>query len=293
MASLADLVNLDLSDCTDKIIVEYLWVGGSGIDIRSKARTVNGPITDASQLPKWNYDGSSTGQAPGEDSEVILYPQAIFKDPFRRGDNLLVMCDCYTPQGVPIPTNKRHNAAKIFNTPKVAAEETWYGIEQEYTLLQKDVNWPLGWPIGGYPGPQGPYYCAAGADKAFGRDIVDAHYKACLYAGINISGINGEVMPGQWEFQVGPSVGIAASDQLWVARYILEVPALPSPESQPNEYGSMLILLDWLMVNCRGSLRLPGWCCPWTRSRSRATGTARARTPTTAPSRCGRPAGTR
>ncbi|VAH88331.1 unnamed protein product [Triticum turgidum subsp. durum] len=160
MASLADLVNLDLSDCTDKIIVEYLWIGGSGIDIRSKARTVNGPITDASQLPKWNYDGSSTGQAPGEDSEVILYPQAIFKDPFRRGDNLLVMCDCYTPQGVPIPTNKRHNAAKIFNTPKVAAEETWYGIEQEYTLLQKDVNWPLGWPIGGYPGPQGPYYCA-------------------------------------------------------------------------------------------------------------------------------------
>ncbi|CAM0872062.1 unnamed protein product [Alopecurus aequalis] len=222
MASLADLINLDLSSTTDKIIVEYLWVGGSGIDIRSKARTVNGPITDAKQLPKWNYDGSSTGQAPGEDSEVILYPQAIFKDPFRRGDHLLVMCDCYTPQGEPIPTNKRANAAKIFSNPKVAAEVTWYGIEQEYTLLQKDVNWPLGWPIGGYPGPQGPYYCAAGADKAFGRDIVDAHYKACLYAGINISGINGEVMPGQWEFQVGPSVGIDGADQLWVARYILE-----------------------------------------------------------------------
>jgi glutamine synthetase len=64
-------------------------------------------------------------------------------------------------------------------------------------LLQKDVKWPLGWPIGGYPGPQGPYYCGIGVDKAFGRDIVDAHYKACLYAGINISGINGEVMPGQ------------------------------------------------------------------------------------------------
>ncbi|CAH9133557.1 unnamed protein product [Cuscuta epithymum] len=132
------------------------------------------------------------------------------------------MCDAYTPAGEPIPTNKRHNAAKIFSNPDVLKEEPWYGIEQEYTLLQKNVNWPLGWPAGGFPGPQGPYYCGIGADKAFGRDIVDAHYKACLYAGINISGINGEVMPGQWEFQVGPSVGISAGDEVWVARYILE-----------------------------------------------------------------------
>ncbi|KAA3488447.1 glutamine synthetase cytosolic isozyme 1-like [Gossypium australe] len=132
------------------------------------------------------------------------------------------MCDTYTPAGDPIPTNKRFNAEKIFNHPDVAAEEPWFGIEQEYTLLQKDTKWPLGWPVGGFPGPQGPYYCGVGADKSFGRDIVDAHYKACLYAGINISGINGEVMPAQWEFQVGPATGISAGDQLWVARYILE-----------------------------------------------------------------------
>ncbi|KAH9707191.1 glutamine synthetase cytosolic isozyme 1-1 [Citrus sinensis] len=132
------------------------------------------------------------------------------------------MCDAYTPAGEPIPTNKRFNAAKVFGHPDVVAEEPWYGIEQEYTLLQKDINWPLGWPVGGYPGPQGPYYCGVGADKALGRDIVNSHYKACLYAGINISGINGEVMPGQWEFQVGPCVGISSGDQLWMARYILE-----------------------------------------------------------------------
>lgn len=192
------------------------------MDIRSKARTISGPVSDPSNLPKWNYDGSSTDQAPGVDSEVILYPQAIFRDPFRRGNNILVMCDCYTPSGEAIPTNKRFNAAKIFNNPVVASEETWFGIEQEYTLLQKEVKWPLGWPLGGFPGPQGPYYCAIGAEKAFGRDIVDAHYKACLYAGVNISGINGEVMPGQWEFQVGPSVGISAADEIWIARYILE-----------------------------------------------------------------------
>ncbi|XP_047315995.1 glutamine synthetase nodule isozyme-like isoform X2 [Impatiens glandulifera] len=222
MSLVSDLCNLDVTQITDKIIAEYIWIGGSGTDIRSKARTINKPVTDPAKLPKWNFDGSSTGQAVGQDSEVILYPQAVYKDPFRRGNNILVLCDAYTPSGEPIPTNKRHNAAKIFNHPDVAVEELWYGIEQEYTLLQKDVNWPLGWPIGGFPAPQGPYYCGAGANKAFGRDIVDAHYKACLFAGINNSGINAEVMPGQWEFQVGPLVGIDAADQLWVARYILE-----------------------------------------------------------------------
>ncbi|KAI3814821.1 hypothetical protein L1987_14466 [Smallanthus sonchifolius] len=217
-----DLLNLDVSPYTDKIIAEYIWIGGSGTDVRSKSRTLSKPVEHPSELPKWNYDGSSTGQAPGEDSEVILYPQAIFRDPFRGGKNILVICDAYTPQGEPIPTNKRAKAAEIFSDPKVVASVPWFGIEQEYTLLQPDVNWPLGWPVGGYPGPQGPYYCGAGADKSFGRDISDAHYKACLYAGINISGTNGEVMPGQWEFQVGPSVGIEAGDHIWCARYLLE-----------------------------------------------------------------------
>ncbi|CAI0449611.1 unnamed protein product [Linum tenue] len=165
------------------------------MDMRSKARTLSGPVSDPAKLPRWNYDGSSTGQAAGEDSEVILYPQVIFRDPFRRGNHhLLVMCDAYTPAGDPIPTNKRHAAANIFG--QIEAEEPLFGIEQEYTLLWKDSNRPLGWPLGGYPGPQGPYYCGIGADKAFGREIVDAHYNACLYAGVNISGINAEVMPG-------------------------------------------------------------------------------------------------
>ncbi|KAE8697666.1 Glutamine synthetase cytosolic isozyme 2 [Hibiscus syriacus] len=152
------------------------------MDLRRKARTLPAPVYDPKKLPKWNYDGSSTGQALGEDSEVILYPQATFKDPFRRGKNILVC-----------PLNCTYNAAKIFSHPQVLAEEPWYGIEKEYTLLKKDVKWPIGWPTGGYPGPQGPYYCGVGADKAFGRDIIDSQYKACLYAGINIIGINGEV----------------------------------------------------------------------------------------------------
>ncbi|XLR08673.1 glutamine synthetase leaf isozyme, chloroplastic [Arachis ipaensis] len=219
---LENLLNLDITPYTNKIIAEYIWIGGTGIDMRSKSRTIPSPVEHPSEIPKWNYDGSSTGQTTGVDSEVYLYPQAIFKDPFRGGDNILVICDSYTQEGEPIPTNKRRRAAEIFSHPKVVAEVPWFGIEQEYTLLQKNVKWPLGWPLGGYPGPQGPYYCGTGADKSFGRDIADAHYKACLYAGINISGTNGEVMPGQWEYQVGPCVGIEAADHIWCSRYILE-----------------------------------------------------------------------
>merc|ERR1719470_590070 len=66
------------------------------------------------------------------------------------------------------------------------------------------------------------YYCGVGANKVYGRDVVEAHYRCCLYAGIRISGTNAEVMPAQWEFQVGPTEGIDMGDDLWVARYLLE-----------------------------------------------------------------------
>jgi glutamine synthetase len=128
------------------------------------------------------------------------------------------MCDTYTPQGVPLPTNKRYPAKKIFDQNLDLAP--WYGFEQEYTLFETSKI-PFGWPECGFPSPQGPYYCSAGAENAFGRNIVEAHYRCCLYAGIQISGINAEVMPGQWEYQVGPAEGISAGDQLFMSRYIL------------------------------------------------------------------------
>lgn len=129
----------------------------------------------------------------------------MYPDPFRGGDNILVMCETYMSDGSPNAYNFRHDAALIM--AEHAKHEFWFGLEQEYTMLD-ETGWPYGWPTGGFPAPQGPYYCGNGAGKAFGRDIVDSHYKACLYAGINISGTNAEVMPGQWEYQVGPSVGI-------------------------------------------------------------------------------------
>ena len=92
-------------------------------------------------------------------------------------------------------------------------------IEQEYTFF-KDGR-PYGFPVGGFPAPQGGYYCGVGADEIFGRDIVEEHLDNCLAAGLAISGVNAEVMIGQWEFQVGPVGPLEVGDMLWLARWLL------------------------------------------------------------------------
>jgi len=112
------------------------------------------------------------------------------------------VCEGTRVESRPPKKNSINPTHLFFPHLQAAAEEPWFGIEQEYTLLNTHTKWPLGWPASGYPGPQGPYYCSAGAGAAIGRDIIEAHYKACLYAGINISGVNAEVMPAQWEYQV-------------------------------------------------------------------------------------------
>jgi len=197
-----------------KIIAEYIWIDG-GQDLRAKCRTLDNKPTKVEDLPEWNYDGSSTYQASTENSEIILKPCFYFPDPFRGGDNIMVLCETFMwadttyKNLVPTNTNFRHFAKKIFDANK--DEEPWYGIEQEYTILQDYTKFKThvhGWPGGGYPANQGPYYCSVGGNVCFGRSVADAHYKCCLYAGIQISGTNAEVMPGQWEFQIGPCLGI-------------------------------------------------------------------------------------
>jgi len=194
-----------------KYLVEYVWIGGN-MELRSKSRV----LENLEHIPDWNYDGSSTGQAEGRDSEVILKPRAVFKCPFRKGENRIVLCDTYLPNGEPHNTNKRNWAQKIFE--KYGGEIPWYGLEQEYFMLDVKTGWLYGVEILNLP-KQGKYYCGT---NVVGRQIAEEHLEACLYAGIGVSGINAEVAPSQWEFQVGSVVGIDAGDQLWMARYLLE-----------------------------------------------------------------------
>jgi len=204
-------------DQKGSIMAEYVWIDGSG-GLRSKSRTLPKAVKDVSELPEWNFDGSSTGQAPGDNSDVYLRPKAFFPDPIRLGDNIMVMTECWMSDGKPNSYNFRHSAEVVIDAYK--EEEYWFGFEQEYTLLSFD-GWPYGWPKSGFPGPQGPYYCGVGTGKVMCRDIVEAHYKACLFAGIKISGTNAEVMPAQWEYQIGPCLGIELGDHLWMSRFLL------------------------------------------------------------------------
>ncbi|KAK4702456.1 glutamine synthetase, partial [Phenoliferia sp. Uapishka_3] len=181
-------------------------------------QTLDGPVTDIGELKEWNFDGSSTGQAEGRDSDVFLRPAAIFRDPFRGGNNILVIAETFNNDGTPNKHNHRYSCSKSMEAAK--AHEPWFGLEQEYTIFGADGR-PYGWPTNGFPGPQGPYYCGVGAGKVYARDMIEAHYRACLYAGVTISGINAEVMPSQWEFQVGPCPGKDMGDHLWMARFLL------------------------------------------------------------------------
>ena len=203
----------------------YVWVGGNN-ELRGKTRTLinnsgysnENHFSSVENLPDWDFDGSSTGQAVGRNSEVLLKPKALFKNPFTPG-GFLVMCDTYCPDGSPHPTNHRFHAMELFN--QKLEEEPWYGFEQEFFLMKPGTKTPLGFPETGHPRPQGPYYCSVGTSNCVGREILDSFYRAALYAGIKVSGTNVEVAPSQFEFQIGPCIGIEEGDHLFMARYIL------------------------------------------------------------------------
>uniref|UniRef100_A0A8B9RI73 Glutamine synthetase n=1 Tax=Astyanax mexicanus TaxID=7994 RepID=A0A8B9RI73_ASTMX len=177
-----------------KVQAMYIWIDGTGEGLRCKTRTLDAEPKTIEDLPEWNFDGSSTYQSEGSNSDMYLIPKAIFRDPFRKDPNKLILCEVLKYNRKPAETNLRQMCAKIMD--KVENQHPWFGMEQEYTILGIDGH-PFGWPSNGFPGPQGPYYCGVGADKAYGRDIVEAHYRACLYAGVDICGTNAEVMPAQ------------------------------------------------------------------------------------------------
>lgn len=215
------------------VFAEYIWIDGTKptAKLRSKTKVLPGLTTPSSlqSFPDWSFDGSSTNQAPGDKSDCVLRPAFAVPDPVRSG-GYLVLCEVFEPDGeTPHPTNTRAKLREVIGlpfrgtaavgTPEAERMGCWFGLEQEYTLFKGSR--PLGFPENGFPGPQGPYYCGVGADEVCGRDLAEAHMQACADAALSISGINAEVMPGQWEFQIGPLGPLAVGDHLWLARWLL------------------------------------------------------------------------
>lgn len=196
--------------------LEYIWLDGSSPTqgLRGKTKIVKDFSGKLEDCPMWSFDGSSTQQAEGGSSDCLLKPVCIYPDPDRK-DAYVVMTEVLNADGTPHPTNGRATIEDDDN-------DFWFGFEQEYFLWDPETDLPLGFPVNGYPEPQGPYYCSVGAKNAYGREIVEEHMDICLEAGLNVEGINGEVAAGQWEFQIFAKGAKDAGDQIWIGRYLLE-----------------------------------------------------------------------
>lgn len=215
-------------------VAEYIWLDGGSAGskvqhLRSKTRvleTFEMP-QDINHFPVWSFDGSSTNQSDGDNSDLILQPVNWIRDPVRGNHGFLVLCEVMESDGVtPHSTNSRARLRKVLEDG-AAEHQPWFGFEQEYTLFKGRS--PLGWPDSGSPSrSQGPFYCGVGADEVAGRSLVEAHLGACLAAGIMIYGVNAEVMLGQWEFQIGhrgfseeEGEPLLVADHLLFARWLL------------------------------------------------------------------------
>jgi glutamine synthetase len=195
--------------------LEYIWLDGytPTQSLRGKTKVVKNFTGKLEDCETWSFDGSSTKQASGNDSDCILKPVAIYPDPTRK-NAYIVLNEVLNSDETAHVSNKR---ATIDSD-----NDFWFGFEQEYILIDLETNKPIGFPKNGFPAPQGPYYCSVGANNAIGRQIVEEHLDICLEANLNIEGINGEVMMGQWEYQIFSKNAHEAADQIWVARYLLQ-----------------------------------------------------------------------
>lgn len=183
-------------------LVEYIWLDGSlpSQQLRSKTRVIE--YTESyslDDLPDWSFDGSSTGQAQGGDSDLILKPVCLVKDPIRQKNNSLVLCEVWDAEK-PHTSNSRAPLRELLDKVKKELEPK-VGFEQEFTFLKSGE--PLAWLSNPQPQKQGSYYCGVGSGKVFGRELAEAITQACIDAGLQVFGANAEVLPGQWEVQIG------------------------------------------------------------------------------------------
>jgi glutamine synthetase len=218
--------------------VEYIWLDGDTPlpKLRSKTKYVD----ISGGVPSWNFDGGSTKQGTLSDSDRNLTCVRTYEDPFNEG-GYLALCEVFY-QSVERPEcilNPHESNMRRFLSETVEdCPGILVGFEQEFTLMDARTNDPLGFALA--PKEQGQYYCGVGRKNIVGRFLIDEFEARCVSAGIDLYGVNAEVMPGQWEFQTNAADPVKAADDLWVCRYILDritenMPILVSYDPKPHE----------------------------------------------------------
>jgi len=206
------------------IKIEYIWYDGYTPEpnLRSKTKIIrvegDQQQVTLESVPMWSFDGSSTEQADGNNSDCLLKPVRLIKDPTRYGA-LLCLCEVLNADGTPHPSNHRAKLREVIEKYDVEEGKYWLGFEQEYFLKAGDII--LGFSNNGSTKPQGEYYCAIGNQNVKGREFVEHHLDMSLNAGLNITGINAEVCIGQWEYQLFGIGALRACDHLAFSRYFL------------------------------------------------------------------------
>jgi len=224
---------------------EYIWLDGYDKEqnLRSKVKVLSLNSTPTiKELPLWSFDGSSTKQATGDKSDCLLKPVKMITDPFYE-NSFLVMCEVLNTDETPHVSNTR----SLITTDDDEDSDFWFGFEQEYVLINPQTNKPTGFPSNGYPKSQGMYYCGVGNENVNNREFMNEHLELCLKSGLEITGINHEVMIGQFEYQILSRGLKNAGDELWLSRYILyrlgekygyNISLHPKPVVEENFNGS-------------------------------------------------------
>lgn len=222
------------------VIVEYIWQGVKRTDIRSKCRTLRlepgKSVQSLKDIPEWEFDGSSTGHTASmgpsgsfsalASADVVLRPIQYYKDPFRGGHNILVLCECLEGSSrTPIPSNTRAFARNILR--QVRDHGVLCSVGQQYSLFspcgtQLNAGIPLGWPLHGFP-MQAHVNTAYGVGNShqIGRWLSESHLRACLCAGIKIGVYLSAEHIEQWKYCLGPFDPLRLSDELMISRWIL------------------------------------------------------------------------
>ncbi|KAJ8321546.1 hypothetical protein KUTeg_000902 [Tegillarca granosa] len=197
-----------------------------------------------SDCPLWDIYMFKTFEGVEQRKELVLKPVVMYRDPFRRGRNKMVLCELWATMDKPAVVNTRRSCTQLFK--EIEEEGVWIEMEQQYFLMgdnrlsltsDKDpsaTNNNFGTEVGMCKSP------------GFERDLAEMHFQACLYAGLKMYGLKRNDTSNQWEYHIGPCEGVDLAYQIVISRYLLlrigelfgvEITVTPvvSAENAPNK----------------------------------------------------------